>query len=129
MLETATQVMIMSCLWPFSSGNGKPWRWPWTTGALLKQNKTTQQKKQGGKKPVYIPCEYSHSAFSVQGNKSCSYLRQHITPAHSYEGVPYKTQNCGLFLFLARNLDAEGDKSHLLDSHQLLSHILLDKLV
>lgn len=97
------------------------------SSAKAKQNNTT--KKTGRKKTVYILCEYSHSAFSVQGNKSCSNLRQHITPAHSYEGVPYKTQNCGLFLFLARDLEVAGDKSHLLDSHQLLSHILLDKLV
>lgn len=89
MLKTATQVMIMSCLRPFNLGRRKPWRWPWTTAARLKQNNTTTT---GEKKKVFVLLEFSHLAFSVQGNKSCASLGQLITPAHSYDMLLYKIQ-------------------------------------
>lgn len=54
MLKTATQVTIMSCLWPFSSGSGKPWRWPWTTGAQLKQTTQHNKEKTMEKTPEFI---------------------------------------------------------------------------
>lgn len=106
MLKTATQVMIMSCMQPFNLGRRKPWRWPWTTAARLKQNNTTTT---GEKKKVFVFLEFSHLAFSSQGNKSCASLGQLITPAHSYDMLLYKIQMLCPFLFLPRDSNTAGD--------------------
>lgn len=125
MLKTATQVMIMSCLQLFNPGSGKPWRWPWTTGAWLKQKKTTT-KKHRGKKPakqefiftVSILTQLSQhreiNPLQVWNNRS---LQLTAMPSSTLQNTKY----CVLFLFLARG---SNTGSHLIDPSELITDLV-----